>query len=188
MKIGVVGKPYGLRGAFYVSGRSDALQLEFSKVSIGPSADQGLQSVVKEQKIHKSRTILILKELPDRTAMEKYLGKPIWILEKEIQVDHESEYLWKDLVGKSVVDSNGENIGVVKYVSNHGASDIVELENEAEETIDIAFIPAYFDMNFSKKDKSLKLIVPKENFEDFWQSKTELVPGGLTKNPSNKDS
>ena len=175
IKIGIVGKPYGLRGAFYVSGRSEILQSDFSEVSLGSDATSGLKSEVKEQKTHKGRSILILTELNDRTAMERYLGKAIWAQSAEVdaEFDEEFEYRWKDLIGKKIVDSQDQLIGVVTHVSNHGATDIVELENKKGDSLDIAFIPAYFDMNFTSKDSKLHLVVPKENFDDLWQESAE---------------
>ncbi|MEZ4742206.1 MAG: ribosome maturation factor RimM [Bdellovibrionota bacterium] len=169
LQIGIVGKPYGLRGAFYISGREEPLQMTFSEVSIGKVPSTGYTARILIQKVHNSRSLLTVEGLIDRTAIERYVGEKVWVLAEELVFDEASEYLWKDLIGKNVLDVNGKIIGEVCSVNNHGASDIVGIANEKGETLELPFVPTYFVMDFLAADKNLYLLVEKDTFDGLWQ-------------------
>ena len=45
---------------------------------------------------------------------------------------HEDEYYHADLIGLSVENLEGNHLGKIKSVLNHGASDLLEIQSESE--------------------------------------------------------
>ncbi|WP_039019447.1 ribosome maturation factor RimM [Halocynthiibacter namhaensis] len=52
------------------------------------------------------------------------------------------EYYYSDLIGLEVRDTGGTYLGTVKDVRNHGASDILEVQTQAVETVLLPFTEA----------------------------------------------
>ena len=167
IKIGVVAKAHGLRGHFFVSDRDEPIPKACSSLKIGLSLESAKLYDVESSKAHAGRIVLKLKESHDRDHAERIKRQSIW-MESEYVECSEDEYLWTDLVGRTVLDVDGQKFGQVVEVSNFGASDIVVVQGADSRKVDLAFVENFFDMNFSADDKNLQLIVAADVFGDLW--------------------
>jgi 16S rRNA processing protein RimM len=164
-----VGKPYGLGGAFFVSGRDQILPNTIRKLYFGNSPERAMLILeFQSSRMQGGRPILICRDFNGRDRADQLKGQLIWCRRDEIQIDEQDEYIWSDLLGKQVLDCEGKLIGTIISVQNYGASDIVELENN-EARLLIPFVAAYFDMSFSVSDPALRLQVPGETFDEAWE-------------------
>ncbi len=68
--IGTVGKPHGLRGAFFVSGRSEPVPKSCKKVSLGEEPSSGQVFAVAVASVQQDRPVMALESVTDRTAIE----------------------------------------------------------------------------------------------------------------------
>lgn len=167
IKIGIVGKAHGLYGAFFLSGRDSELDDSVSDLRVGEKPGQGKSLRIKSRKSHNGRTIIQTQEISGRDQLDEIKGKIVWCPRDQIAVD-EQEYLWDDLIGKSVIDANDQPMGVIERMNNYGASDIVELL-DGRGRLSIPFVPSYFDMNFDADSNELRLVVSADVFDESWE-------------------
>ncbi len=63
---------------------------------------------------------------------DKLKGTRLFVLRERLPELLEDEYYHTDLIGLIVQNLEGSNIGRIKSVLNHGASDLLEIENKRE--------------------------------------------------------
>lgn len=164
--IGKVGKPHGLRGLFYVSGRCDLLDEDYREVVVGPDPNKGKADLISCYQIIKNRAVIALASYRDRTAVEAILGQSLWAEEVE-QGDHEFDHL----IDQPLLDCNGVLLGHVRAVYNYGASDVLEIYFDGKGTLDVPYVPSYF-VDFDQPESPLKLSVSADHFSDLWASES----------------
>lgn len=167
--MGTVGKPHGLRGAFFVSGRSEAIPPKCRQVLIGQVPD-GTARVfhVASNRDPQGRPLMTLEECNDRTVIESMRGMKIWMPRADIELDEASEFLWSDVVGAEVYDASGMRMGTIVEMVNYGASDIAVIENDESSRVEIPFVGVYVDMQFSAPVARIDLLVEAAVFAEFW--------------------
>jgi len=166
--IGAVGKPHGLRGAFFVSGRSEPLPKGCKQAVVGDSPSTGAVHRVAADSLLQDRPVMAFADVPDRTAIELLRGMKVWIPRDSVPVDESAEYLWSDVLGSEVFDAAGVCLGRVVDMTNYGASDIAIIEDRQGARLDMAFVDVYVDMSFRGADKRINLLVESSIFAEFW--------------------
>jgi 16S rRNA processing protein RimM len=73
---------------------------------------------------HKGRLLIALEEAQDATAAERFIGATFVASREELDVEP-GEYLDVDLVGCTVVDTDGRAYGTVERVEHYPASDML---------------------------------------------------------------
>lgn len=166
LQVGIVGKAHGLRGHFYVSERSLPLPAACDQLRMGADPERPeLTLSLLEASFQQHRPLILCKELIDRTAVEKCMGKPLWM----DRVHAGEGLIWADLISKPLIDSEGVLVGLVKDVANFGANDSLIIEHsERKGSLHIPLVAAYIDLSFKPGDPHLKLLVPKTYFDEFW--------------------
>ena len=169
LMIGTVGKPHGLRGAFFVSGRSEPIPEGCVKVVLGNDPAGGETLRVAAGSLLRDRPVMALTKFSDRTTIEAMRGVRIWIPRSVLPVNDLSEYLWADVIGSEVIDAAGISLGRVIDMVNYGASDIAVVADDHGARLDLPFVDVYVDMSFRPTDKRITLLVESAVLEDFWQ-------------------
>ena len=171
LKIGRVGKPYGLRGAFYISGRTEPFPARCRIVALGDVLESAQQIDVRTIQTIGTREVLYLEGHSDRTAIEKFVNQAIWVQSTEVRaLLKASEYFWADLIGKPVIDVHGALLGTIAAVENYGASDVLELKDEHGRLLNVPLVANYFDMSFTAASTSLSMLVAAELFDELWEA------------------
>ncbi|MEW5903566.1 MAG: ribosome maturation factor RimM [Pseudomonadota bacterium] len=80
---------------------------------------------VLDAKVHGKVLIAKLQGIADRTAAERLKGKLIAIPRAELPEQDEDEYYWADLIGMSVRNLQGEELGIVDNLMETGANDVL---------------------------------------------------------------
>ncbi len=75
-------------------------------------------------------TIARFAEVPDRTAAEALRGTVLTVPREALPPLADGEYYHADLIGLSVVTTEGEPVGRVVLVENFGAGDVIEIERD----------------------------------------------------------
>lgn len=161
-KIGKIGKPHGLKGSFYLAGRTQVLEPVFTEVLVGERPESSRSCKISAQRDHSNRTILTLDLFSDRTSLEPMVGQWIWapddIYERPID----------SLRDRPCEDVNGEAMGTITDIFNHGASDILEITSMQHGVIEIPFADVYMDTELPLTSPVLKLKVSMDTFEGLW--------------------
>ena len=169
IQLGVVGKPVGLAGEFQLSGRRVSSVSLPLKVDLLAGKDPGVGEVYQLEKLrHRSKaSVMKLSSLNSREDLEPIKGLGIWVRMQDLELDSESEYLWHNLIGRGVLDSNSVAFGEIQSVNNYGASDIVTIKGESG-LVDLPFVDYYFDMGFDATEGPICMIVEASIFDDLW--------------------
>ncbi len=183
MPIAKVGRPHGLRGAFFVSGREDLIPTAYGEIFIGHVPQEARAGKILGSLWQSQRPVLKCSLASDRTQAELLTNQTIFVMESRLrQVAGREGVLWRDLDGAEVRDCDGVFLGVVSDVYNSGASDIVEVQAELTSStgprrvvVDIPLIADYIDLTQALDlgpPVVLRLKVPGVLFEDLWQEMT----------------
>ena len=165
--LGKIGKPHGLKGAFFVAGRDTPLP-DVSEICIGLNPDLGAWVLVSRNEQQGERAILEVSSILDRTTAEGLIHQPIWIKRTDLHLDKE-EFLWIDLEGQAVFSADGVKLGDISTVANYGASDVVEIESN-EKFLSLPLISDYFSLPIAPGPIHLKQ--DSDFFLDLWEIKT----------------
>lgn len=166
--LGVVGKAHGLAGAFFVSGREEALPANLSEIFVGDEPAKSRRFKVTRQQVQSGRPLLQVEEITAREAVDPFKGKSLWCKRDQLGLKP-GEYCWADLLGKKVVDADGVAVGIINDVANHGASDFVSIVDETRGELPVPFVAMYFDMNFDPEGDVIAMVVPLNLFDEAWQ-------------------
>lgn len=172
IKIGLVGRPHGLRGDFFVSGREEPLPTSYRNIAIGSDPGWGDKAAVLQIRHQNGQSVMRCSASTSRDSATGLCGRPIWVPREQIEVDEEQHFLWGDLIGRAVEDCDGLKLGHAFQVYNVGASDIMVVRDDQGKALEIAIAPPYFDTDGLSQAVSLgrvRLLVQATVFEDFWQ-------------------
>jgi 16S rRNA processing protein RimM len=168
VKVGVVGRAHGLRGAFFVSYREDPIPKSYGTVRIGDAPMTAEKFEIRTSKLMNGRPLLQCGGFSRREHAEAFVGKSIWVHRTQISLDESKQYIWSDLIGKPVVDANGQLVGEIFEVRNFGASDLAAVRDNHGRSVEIPIVASYFDMNFTRLSPELKLAVKADTFDELW--------------------
>jgi 16S rRNA processing protein RimM len=118
VRIGRVGKPHGLAGAFAVEEASDDPQRFAEGVTLLVGGEQA--RVVESKRAGGRPVIRLDREVPR--------GAPIEIERSELPEPEEGEYYAFQLVGLEVEEAGGRKLGRVAEVASGIANDVLELD------------------------------------------------------------
>ncbi|WP_018625497.1 ribosome maturation factor RimM [Kangiella aquimarina] len=91
----------------------------------------------------------------DRNTAESYRGVEIAIEESQLPQLEEGEYYWRDLVGLTVVNMAGEELGTVKKMMETGANDVLVVKTASKEDLLIPYVPEYSVMKVDLDSKQI---------------------------------
>jgi 16S rRNA processing protein RimM len=88
------------------------------------------------------------QELTDRNAAEALRGARIYVARSSFPTAGPDEFYWVDLIGLSVVNRQGERLGIVTDLLDTGAHSVLRVRPEGDAAGDerlIPFVAAYVD-------------------------------------------
>ena len=119
VQVGRVGKPHGLRGAFFVEEASE----EPERFAVGARVFAGDEAaVVVESKISGGRPVV-------RLDREVQRGTVLAVPRSELPAPSPDSFYVSDLVGVEVVERDGPRLGRVEEVAPGVANDVLELDS-----------------------------------------------------------
>lgn len=150
--IGQITKAHGLKGEVKVLSLTDDLK-RFKKLK--SVFIDGAEKNIEGCKLQGDRAILKIEGIDTVEATAKYKGKYLSIHRSEgIQLE-EDEYYIADLIGCTVFDELGVELGNVYDVLATGSNDVYWVKNGKEEVL----IPALGDIVISVDIESSKIII-----------------------------
>jgi 16S rRNA processing protein RimM len=110
---------------------------------------------VLECKTHTKVLVAKIDGITDRTAAENCKGLLIAVPRNSLPKQGADEYYWSDLIGMSVVNLEGEQLGVVDNMLDMGANDIICVRSDKGEIL-IPFL-AHVVQDVSLDDKLIRV-------------------------------
>jgi 16S rRNA processing protein RimM len=119
VEVGRVGKPHGLRGAFFVERASE----DPARFEVGARLlVEGEPASVVESKVSGGRPVIRLDRSVER-------GSVLEVPRSELPPPADDSYYVTDLVGLEVVEQDGPVLGRVQDVAPGVANDVLELDS-----------------------------------------------------------
>lgn len=118
---------------------------------------------IKEAKDHSGSVVACAHEVGDRTAAELLKGARVWVARSSFPTAATDEYYWVDLIGLSVVNREGVDLGVVSELLSTGPQTVLVIQYAGSEgkTMErmIPFVAAFID----------EVELPKRQIRVDWQ-------------------
>ena len=97
-----------------------------------------------------------LKGIQNRNESDAIKGLKLYAERSKFKSLKEDEYYERDLLGCSVLDTSGTQIGILTHILNYGAGDILEIQTKDDSTLLIPFqkdIVLKIDANYDFPEK-----------------------------------
>lgn len=129
IKIATLKKPYGIKGWLWVFSHLDNRDEIFAIKSWQLKTATGFKPLtVTDWHTQGQGLVASFKEIPDRNLAETMHGATIWANKADLPKLGEDEYYWSDLIGLTVINEEGENLGVIKNLFETGAHEIITVK------------------------------------------------------------
>lgn len=126
--VGRIAGPFGIKGELRLTAYTeDALALlayrELKREDGAPALSLTGGRLAKPGEL-----VVRAEQSPDRNAAEALKGLKLYVPRDALPAPAEDEFYLADLIGLRAVGADGETLGRVKAVLNHGAGDILEID------------------------------------------------------------
>jgi 16S rRNA processing protein RimM len=109
--------------------------IDYDLWQVGNDSHPWREIKVQECKLHTKVLVAKLDGINDRTAAENCKGLLIAVPRSSLPKEGDDEYYWSDLIGLSVVNLEGEQLGVVDNMLDMGANDILCVRSDKGEIL-----------------------------------------------------
>ena len=156
IEVGRIADAWGIKGWFKILPYSASPEALFSSkrwylqpTDKGPRTFEGTVLLrIKEAREHADTVVASSHEVPDRSAAEALRGARIFVPRASFPTPDNDEYYWVDLLGLTVVNREGLNLGQVKDLMATGPQTVLvlgfEQDGKPQERM-IPFVNAYID-------------------------------------------
>lgn len=122
LQVGYISKVHGIKGEVVVNLQSNVLdRVKSGSILIC----EGQQLEILESRPHQDRWIVQFKGITNRTQAEQFKGKSLY----GHPIKDETKFWIDEMVGLSLVDQYGTDLGVVVALEVNPASDLLVLES-----------------------------------------------------------
>jgi 16S rRNA processing protein RimM len=141
--VGVIGKPFGLRGEVYVLPDPD-LAHEFPPGTTYALPD-ARRLVARASRVHGNRRLVAFDGVDDRDAAEALRGTVLAVPRAELDLDEDA--MWTaDLIGREVADGDGTVVGVVEGFLDGPAHDYLVIGRPDAGEVLVPLVEALVDL------------------------------------------
>ena len=156
IEVGRIADAWGIKGWFKVLSHSADPEALFSsrRWYLQPT-EQGVKTFsgtlllrIREAKDHSGSIVATAHEVDDRNAAEALRGARVFIPRSSFPTADADEYYWVDLIGLSVLNREGVEMGTVKELLSTGPQTVLVLESLVEgKPVErmIPFVAAFVD-------------------------------------------
>lgn len=156
VEVGRILDAWGIKGWFRVLPYSAAPEALFSSkrwylqpAEVGEKTFSGVAKLaIKESKSHSDSVVACAHEVNDRSTADLLRGARIFISRASFPTAQQDEYYWVDLIGLSVVNREGECLGIVRDLLATGPQTVLVIDKEVDGLIQqrmIPFVAVYID-------------------------------------------
>ena len=141
---------FGVKGwvkVFSFTDPRDAI-LEYQTWLVG-SGNNWTPVKVSDGKRQGKGVIALLDETVDRDDAARWMGQDIAVLREQMPALDDNRFYWSDLEGLTVMQKDGETLGVVDYVLETGANDVLVVKGDIERLIPFVMNDTIVDVDLA---------------------------------------
>jgi 16S rRNA processing protein RimM len=138
IKVGCLGKTFGIKGWIKLHSSSDPLEKIFSYNPLIMKVHGKYQPLeMDDYKPHGPQFIAHLPGCNTPEEAQHYVGSEIYIRSEQLTKTktEKNEYYWRDLEGLTVVNKEGVSLGTVAFLIETGANDVLVVQGERERLV-----------------------------------------------------
>lgn len=142
--LGKIAGPHGVKGLVKVVcyGDEPALLEDLSPLYI--AEDRDVQINLKIKNPIGRYYIAEIDGFFTRTHAEDFQGYELFVERDQLpEINEDNTYYYEDLVGRDVIGTDGNKIGIVKAVDNFGATDLLEIKPKSGHPFYVPFLDKY---------------------------------------------
>ena len=138
--VGRIGRAHGVRGDVFVEPRTDEPELRFAQGQT-LTTDDGVTVTVQSSKWHSGKFVVHFVGIDDRTAVEALRNKTLQVdVDPTVLPEDPDEFYDHQLVDLTVLDEQGNAIGVVREVLHLPSQDVLAVKLSDEREVLIPFV------------------------------------------------
>ena len=156
VEVGRIADAWGVQGWFKVISHSAQPEALFSSkrwyllpTERGSKAFEGVGLMaIREAKDHSGTVVARCQDIADRDAAQALKGSRIFVARSSFPTAAADEFYWVDLIGLSVVNREGLDLGVVRDLVSTGPQTVLVIEHaqgDALRELLIPFVSVYVD-------------------------------------------
>jgi len=136
--VAVVATAHGVRGALKLRSFTERPE---DVAAYGPVFDRNGEPLFALRVIGKAKGGVIAEApgIDDRDAALALRGTELFVPRAALPEPEPDEFYYSDLEGLAVERLDGERLGIVRGVDNHGAGDVIEVQADDGRLIDLPF-------------------------------------------------
>lgn len=144
-QVGVIASTHGLQGEVNVFPTTEdpARFKKLKKVTLHTQRGEEIELDVVSARFFKKFVIVKFKQFDNINDVEKFRGCELTIARKDALKLEPGEYYCADLIGLTIVDEDGNELGTLTEILQTGANDVYEMTLKGAE--DKVYIPAIRD-------------------------------------------
>ena len=128
LEVGRIGKPHGVRGDTYVTFTSDVeARHSVGSVLVIETPQGRRELVITRSRPEKERFVVHFEGIDDRNDIEKLTNKVLY----GAPIESDGALWVHELIGSTVVDASGAEVGTCVSVLQNPAHELLELDNGA---------------------------------------------------------
>jgi 16S rRNA processing protein RimM len=149
--IGKVSGCFGVKGWLKIFSYSDPREniTTYKSWLVG---DKLFDSV--ESKKNGKLIVAKLEGINDKETAQTFIGQKVEILQSQLRQLDTNQFYWKDLIGISVTNKQGVDLGIIKNMLETGSNDVIIIKGERER-----LMPYIADKTVIKVDLSNKTML-----------------------------
>ncbi|MBR6072001.1 MAG: 16S rRNA processing protein RimM [Acholeplasmatales bacterium] len=141
-KCGHIMTTRGIKGELKVKSYSDFDRFSKGKIIYILHNDEYVKEEILKSSFNSGYYYVVLKDKEDINLVEKYHSNDIYVSELEREKLDEGEYYYSELVGKKVINQNGEDRGKVFEIREYPKSDYLAI-NYNDKVVLVPFIDEF---------------------------------------------
>ncbi|MGN0748211.1 MAG: ribosome maturation factor RimM [Christensenellales bacterium] len=157
INIGKIVKPQGIKGEIKIIVDGEAERFK------------NLRHVFVSEKLHEIETISVrdgalfvkFRDIFSRNDAEELRNLDVFCDENELEQLSENEFYFKDLIGKKIVDENGNLVGEIIDIDQFGSADVIYIRER-----NIIFSVPFIDSIFKAIDVD-KIVIIKDAYDNM---------------------
>jgi 16S rRNA processing protein RimM len=160
--VGTIVKVFGIRGEVIVQpvdvrDRGERFA-SLNDVYIGRTEENAVEARVEAVDVGRRGVRMKLIGVDDRNAATPLVGRYVFVDEKNLRRVPKGTYLVHQLVGMTVVDEEGRNVGLMKTVLKFPAQDVYVIEADGKEILIPAVKEFIGTIDVEKRTMRVRLI------------------------------
>jgi 16S rRNA processing protein RimM len=124
--LGKVGAVYGIKGWLKIHSFTDETDAILDYFPWSLKLGNNIQTVkITDWRKHNKGLIVKVQGIDDRDIAQALVGSEIFIKETALPELPQGDFYWRDLIGMSVITTQGYDLGVVSEMMETGANDVL---------------------------------------------------------------